>query len=80
MTEINRCESCKWWDSACQKLGAQSDTTGLCRYQPPRADDRDHGAVWPFTQDMDWCGGWSQSFTSMHEQTKENRVEDDIPF
>ena len=48
-----RCEECRWWDNS---VTLSDDlTTGLCRAKPPRADNRGHRAVWPFTHDEDWC-------------------------
>lgn len=52
---MGRCETCRWWDSSTQSASAQPDTTGLCRVRPPVADDRTGVAVWPFTEDTDWC-------------------------
>jgi len=51
-----KCEDCKNWDNSTQHGNAQPDTTGLCRAQPPVADERDGSARWPFTEDTDWCG------------------------
>lgn len=53
MTE--KCETCPFWDNSTQKQGAEPDTTGLCRINPPVADERDGAARWPFTEDTDWC-------------------------
>lgn len=53
-----RCEDCKWWDNSTQLTNSQPDTTGLCRVGPPVADERNHQAVWPFTEDTDWCGSF----------------------
>lgn len=46
------CENCRWWDTSL----ADPDTHGLCRINPPVADERNGHAVWPFTEDTDWCG------------------------
>jgi len=49
-----RCDLCLYWDnSSC--LEANPDT-GMCRRFPPGFDDRTGQAVWPFTEDADWCG------------------------
>jgi hypothetical protein len=53
-----RCENCLWWDSSTQPHWADRDTHGVCRVNPPVADDRNGGARWPFTEDCDWCGGF----------------------
>ena len=50
------CEHCRWWDSSVQRNGAQPDTTGLCRFLPPRINEVTGRAMWPFTEDVDWCG------------------------
>jgi hypothetical protein len=50
-----RCESCLWWDSSTQHAYSEPDTTGICRARAPVADERDHKAVWPFTEYNDWC-------------------------
>lgn len=55
---IRLCEDCRWWDNSVQSATAPSDTTGVCRFNPPRADKRDHSAIWPFTKDGDWCGSF----------------------
>jgi hypothetical protein len=54
----NRCEDCRWWDSSIQHGAAEPDTTGICRVNPPVADERDARARWPFTEDTDWCGSF----------------------
>lgn len=49
-----RCEQCIFWDNS-----ARADVdyeTGQCRRTPPGFDDRTGLAVWPFTEDTDWCG------------------------
>jgi len=48
-----RCETCKWWDNS--RTSTMLSDTGTCRALPPRADDRNGLAVWPFTEDNDWC-------------------------
>ena len=49
------CETCRWWDTSISQHDAP-DTTGVCRRWPPGFDDRTGKAVWPFTEDIDWCG------------------------
>lgn len=50
-----RCELCLYWDASVSSgLGVRE--TGRCRVDPPRPDYRTHVAVWPFTEDVDWCG------------------------
>lgn len=53
------CENCKFWDNSVQRAGAEPDTTGMCRINPPVADERDGSARWPFPEDLDWCGEWT---------------------
>lgn len=55
-TRTGRCEDCFYWDNSVQLDKAQPDTTGLCRREPPRVDRRTGKAMWPFTEDTDWCG------------------------
>ena len=52
------CENCKWWDNSVQLTGAQAETTGLCRAGSPQRDKRSGRAVWPFSEDTDWCGSF----------------------
>ena len=52
------CDLCRYWDSSVQMDGVQSDTTGLCRRQPPKVNKMTGGAMWPFTDDSDWCGSY----------------------
>jgi hypothetical protein len=51
------CEHCRWWDNSVQLDGARTET-GLCRVRPPHADKRTGQAVWPFTEDVDWCASF----------------------
>ncbi len=48
------CELCRWWDSSIQS-GSGNGDDGVCRVLPPRPDERDGRACWPFTLDVDWC-------------------------
>jgi hypothetical protein len=52
------CENCKFWDNSIQLAGAETDTTGACRVNPPVADDRTGQARWPCSQDDDWCAAF----------------------
>jgi hypothetical protein len=54
------CENCRWWDSSMQLSSAQIDTTGACRVQPPKLHKFTGEGVWPFTNDIDWCGGFEK--------------------
>jgi hypothetical protein len=63
----DRCERCLFWDSS-----ASADVdydTGQCRRMPPGFDDRTSLAVWPFTEDTDWCGEFKADpdFVDEHE-------------
>lgn len=53
---IFRCESCPYWNNSVQHGNAEADTTGRCQRRAPQADERDHTAVWPFTEWNDGCG------------------------
>lgn len=68
-----RCENCRWWDCSTQRGDAATDTTGLCRVAPPVADERNGAARWPFTEDTDWCGSFSQ-------EAPPEPNDDEIPF
>lgn len=60
----NRCEDCRYWDNSTQSRDAQPDTTGLCRRQPPTPAPFTGLAVWPFTEDTDWCANFIQKAES----------------
>lgn len=53
---MGRCEDCRFWDASSQAAAAEPDTTGACRRAPPHVDDRTGLAMWPYTEDTDWCG------------------------
>lgn len=53
------CEKSIWWNDSTFK--ADRPETGVSRINSPRTDEQDAmSAVWPFTMDEDWCGGFSQ--------------------
>ena len=57
LTELQiRCGNCKWWDNSVS--AADTDNTGACRVNPPGRNKRNGLAVWPFTEDVDWCGSF----------------------
>ena len=58
MTDQDTCETCRWWDSSCQKAHFQPNTTGACRVNPPRLDRMTGVGIWPFTGDTDWCAAY----------------------
>lgn len=49
-----RCEHCRWWDNSASL--ARNENTGLCRINPPKVHKMTGAAVWPFSEDIDWCG------------------------
>lgn len=53
------CVSCRFWDTSTQLRNAQPDTTGMCRCSPPRINKRTGAAMWPHTEDSDWCGAYA---------------------
>jgi len=61
--EVRRCEDCMYWDNSVQRVNSQADTTGACRIKPPKIDKRTGGAMWPFTEDTDWCGSFARDTT-----------------
>lgn len=60
-----RCEDCRFYDNSTQHSTMQQDANGLCRVNPPVADDRDHKARWPFVEDTDWCGSFVERQTPL---------------
>jgi len=52
---IGRCEDCKHWDTSCQRMDADRDTTGVCRAVLPTPDDRNGRGCWPITDFDDGC-------------------------
>ncbi len=51
----NRCENCLFWDNSAISSHSEEET-GQCRRSPPGFDSRTGLAVWPFSEDRDWCG------------------------
>lgn len=58
---MKRCETCRFWDTSTESAHAEPDTTATCRRRPPAVDDRTGLAMWPMTQDSDWCGEWESA-------------------
>ncbi len=60
------CGMCHYWSNAARPHDANA--IGECRrYAPqsiltenPYAIDKDRHAIWPFTQNMDYCGDWKK--------------------
>lgn len=48
------CGTCKFWDTSASLVS--DDATAQCRRAPPFWDERTGAAVWPFTEETDWCG------------------------
>lgn len=67
---LMRCETCKFWDSSTQLSSEPSDTTGLCRIDPPVVDKRSGHGLWPFTSDTDWCSRHQETPPAPRECTK----------
>lgn len=59
MPDKQRCETCRWWDTSTTSA-SNPDVTAMCRRRPPAVDDRTGLAMWPMTEDVDWCGEWQQ--------------------
>ncbi len=51
--KLKRCESCKHWCNSVT-LG-DNENSGQCRADPPKAHIMTGQAVWPFSEDTDWC-------------------------
>lgn len=54
------CENCRWWDTSVQWGQDQAGVTGLCRVNPPIVNYMTGRAMWPFTDDADWCASFSK--------------------
>ena len=74
--EPARCSQCAWWDTSAESDRAAPGTTGQCRGAVPTADDRTGLAVWPFTDQDDWCREWEVE--GSHPEPKED--DDVLPF
>lgn len=80
----NKCANCKFWNnSTTSALGSGDD--GLCRVNPPVADDRSGVARWPFVVDTDWCGAFAPSPHAVDPDADEEPIapapgDADIPF
>jgi hypothetical protein len=61
-----QCENCKWWDNSVSL--SDKEATGLCRNLPPRRDKRSGQAVWPFTEDVDWCAAFEIDPLANHDE------------
>lgn len=48
-----KCQECRFWDTSTL---ANNDAEALCRVAAPRVDVRSGGAMWPRTDQDDWCG------------------------
>lgn len=55
------CDTCRFWDNSTQLGSAEPDTTGQCRIRPPKVSKITGRAVWPFTEDSDWCGEYDRN-------------------
>lgn len=49
------CSKCLFWDNS-SSSSISDEETGRCRRATPGFDSRTGLAVWPFTEDRDWCG------------------------
>lgn len=54
MSEIT-CSNCRYWDNSSSSSLTDAET-GKCRRSSPGFDSRTGIAVWPFTEETDWCG------------------------
>jgi len=50
-----RCEQCLFWDNSVRHRDDDNDQTGMCRANAPKVDRHTRHALWPFTDDNDWC-------------------------
>lgn len=72
------CRFCKFYDTSAS-LG-DNPYSGQCRGSTPGHDDRTGKAVWPMTEDYDWCGEFSENPSVIAEYEKSKDIGDDIPF
>jgi hypothetical protein len=66
MDDHAACEKCRWWDSSIQQTHKTPDTTGACRVSAPKINKITGGAMWPFTEDSDWCACFTPSTVTEH--------------
>jgi hypothetical protein len=56
-TGLGMCSGCLYWDD-----GEAGATFGWCRFASPQyltpVGSQQFSAMWPTTQDDDWCGSW----------------------
>lgn len=71
-----RCEDCRFWDNSSSLRDAEN--TGQCRILPPRAERHTGRAVWPYTEDTDWCGNFTETTAPPSENPDD--LYDNIPF
>lgn len=50
------CETCRFWGRFMADVVGKPADKGRCQVEAPKIDMRDQGAVWPTTEDVDWCG------------------------
>jgi hypothetical protein len=62
-----RCEDCRFWDTS-SSLRDEEDTAVCRRHAPFAVDDRSGRAMWPYTEDIDWCAEGERD-TSRDEET-----------
>lgn len=60
MTE-RRCDKCEFWDTSSESSIAEPGTTARCRAKAPTTDERTGLAMWPHTDQDDWCGDFRPS-------------------
>lgn len=51
----DKCSRCGFWNDA-RSADTSDFVTGQCQRNPPGFDDRNGLAVWPFTEEAEWCG------------------------
>lgn len=51
---IRRCANCTWWEHV-GELEGNSESFGLCHFNPPVAHGTEDLPPWPFTDSDDWC-------------------------
>lgn len=59
-----KCEDCRFWDTS---VVSEDGAASPCRKLPPIADDRDHSARWPMTEETDWCGSFERDPNRVEE-------------
>lgn len=62
------CQWCRWWDEYVPDDAGNDADRGECRLHAPLDLDGDGLAMWPVTDQVDWCGEFDLSVDALREQ------------